>query len=148
MSRITATRQHVFAAGHRLLGHEGKCTHLHGHNYRVHFTCEAPGGGVDALGRVLDFGEIKSRLCQWLEEHWDHKFLVYREDASLAELLQAADPGGVVVVPFNPTAENMASHLLSVVGPRQLEGTGLRLAAVKVEETPNCSAEARASAEE
>lgn len=133
----------MFSAGHRVHGHEGKCAHVHGHNYRVRFFCEARDGDTDRLGRVMDFGEIKARLCLWLDEHWDHKFLVYREDSELAEALRRVDPQGVVLLPFNPTAENIARHLLTVVGPRQLEETGIALTAVVVEETPNCAAEAR-----
>ena len=72
---ITATRYHDFSAGHKVTGHEDKCAHLHGHNYRVHFTIQSI-EGVDAIGRVLDFGAIKTRLCDWLEREWDHRFLI------------------------------------------------------------------------
>ena len=73
-------RYHDISCGHRVYGHEGKCRHLHGHNYRVHFTCVAESGQLDTLGRVIDFGEIKSRLCMWLEDNWDHHFLMGTED--------------------------------------------------------------------
>ena len=76
MSRITATRYHDISCGHRVSGHESKCQFLHGHNYRFHFTVE--GSKLDALGRVMDFGVIKSILCEWLEENWDHKFLLLK----------------------------------------------------------------------
>jgi 6-pyruvoyltetrahydropterin/6-carboxytetrahydropterin synthase len=39
---ITANRYHDISCGHRVVGHEGKCRHLHGHNYRIHFVCAAP----------------------------------------------------------------------------------------------------------
>ena len=35
---ITATRYHDICAGHRVYGHEGKCSHFHGHNYRIYFN--------------------------------------------------------------------------------------------------------------
>lgn len=140
---ITAIRYHDISCGHRVHEHESKCAHLHGHNYRVTFTvcAEAESFALDELGRVMDFSVIKSRLCMWLEEQWDHKFLVGQQDP-LAKQLQNMDPAGVVLVPFNPTAENMASHLLCVVGPEQLKGTGVELVKVCVEETRKCSAEA------
>jgi hypothetical protein len=47
-----------------------------------------------------------------------------------------------VTLPFNPTAENMANFLLNVVGPKQLEETGVTLVQVKIEETRKCSAAA------
>ena len=134
---ITATRWHDFSAGHRVFGHESKCAHLHGHNYRVHFTVGAD--SLDGLGRVLDFGVSKTRLCQWLEDNWDHRFLVYAPDPWRVAL-QAIDPQGLVIVPFNPTAENMAEYLLRVVGPVQLHGTGCALQSVSIDETARCSA--------
>jgi 6-pyruvoyltetrahydropterin/6-carboxytetrahydropterin synthase len=134
----TATRYHDISAGHRVPGHEGKCRHLHGHNYRVTFTCS---GGLDSLGRVIDFGELKSRLCMWLEEKWDHKMLLFVNDPMLA-IISEMDPDGVVTVPFIPTAENMAQYLLEFIGPDQLAGTGITLDRVRVEETRKCAAEA------
>ena len=135
MAKITASRYHDFSTGHRVYGHESKCAHLHGHNYRVHFSIEAD--DLDSVGRVLDFSVIKDLLCEWLEEHWDHKFLVFREDP-WAEQLKAIDPAGTVVVDFNPTAENMAEYLLEEVGPKQLAGTPARLVEVQIEETRKC----------
>jgi len=76
----------------------------------------------------------------WLEENWDHKFLVWQEDPWAIDLRQM-DPT-VVVLPFNPTAEKMADFLLRVLGPKQLEGTGVDLIRVVVEETRKCSAQA------
>jgi 6-pyruvoyltetrahydropterin/6-carboxytetrahydropterin synthase len=42
----------------------------------------------------------------------------------------------------NPTAENLADHLLRVVGPDILAGTGVRLVKVTLHETENGIAEA------
>ena len=132
------TRYHDFSAGHRVYGHESKCGHLHGHNYRIHFSVR-PEGALDNLGRVIDFSIVKSTLCDWLEENWDHKFLVCDEDPVL-EILVQLDPEGVVVVPFNPTAEHMASYLVTVVAPSLLDGTGVVLWGCTVEETRKCAA--------
>lgn len=137
---VVAQRFHDISCGHRVYGHESKCAHLHGHNYRFHFHVTQEGGNsTDDLGRVMDFSVIKSRLCMWLEDEWDHKFLVWVEDPALSTLHQL-DPEGVVATPFNPTAEAMAEYLVEVIGPRQLLGTGCALVAVKVEETYKCHA--------
>lgn len=136
MAKITATRYHDFSTGHRVHGHESKCAHLHGHNYRIHLTVEAD--KLDTVGRVMDFSAIKEHLCYWLEEEWDHKFLVWSQDP-LAASLKELDPNGVVIVEFNPTAENMGQYLIDVVGPRQLDGTGVKLVSVNIEETRKCN---------
>ena len=148
---VRASRYHDISCGHRVHGHESKCRHLHGHNYRIHFTVEGKYSELDDLGRVMDFSVIKSRLCMWVEEFWDHRFLAWDEDPIMMAIRSnAVGMGGpedevladsIVWVPFNPTAENMGQYLLEVVGPRQLEGTGCKLVYVKIEETAKCSAE-------
>ena len=137
MPVIRATRYHDISCGHRVVDHEGKCQHLHGHNYRVHFHCEAD--ELDSLGRIIDFGVIKSTLCMWLEDNWDHRMVLWHRDPLLPALL-ILDPS-IVTVPFNPTAENIAAHLLTVVGP-QLLPPEVRLVRVVVDETRKCSCEA------
>lgn len=133
---VTAKRYHDFSYGHVVLGHESKCANLHGHNGRVHFTCAAP--TIDDVGRVIDFSAIKYRLCDWVENEWDHRFLI-SQDHLLAYPLSDFDKS-VVILPFNPTAENLAAYLLHVIGPLQLKDTGIVLTSVDFEETVKCSA--------
>lgn len=138
---FTVERYHDICAGHRVFGHESKCAHLHGHNYRVHFNVVAEAGEeeLDQVGRVIDFSMIKSQLCEWIETHWDHRFLIWEMDPDAAAL-KHIDPRGVVLTPFNPTAENMAQHLVEVIGPSQLAGHGVTLVEVRIEETAKCAA--------
>lgn len=161
---ITAERYHDFSAGHRVVGHEGACRFLHGHNYRVHFECAANpdiGDGIrlepiDEVGRVLDFSQIKQRLCMWLEDNWDHKFLAWKEDPVMQSISEQTALAGfesakakgaeetldqsIVWLPFNPTAENMAKYLVEEIGPEVLRGTGVALIRCCIEETRKCSA--------
>ena len=134
---ITVERYHDISMGHRVVGHENKCRHLHGHNYRIHFTCTA--NELDDLGRVIDFSLIKAHLSEWLEVNWDHKMVLWQEDP-LLEQLKDIVPEDIVTVPFNPTAEQLAQYLVTVVGPQQLAGTGVKLISVKIDETRKCSA--------
>jgi len=140
---ISAERYHDISCGHRVFGHENKCAHLHGHNYRIHFKVtpipDEATNGLDGVGRVLDFGVIKEKLCMWLETNWDHKFLLWKKDP-WADNLYQLDRKGLVLLDFNPTAENMAQYLLTTVGDKQLEGTGCFLTSVRIEETMKCSA--------
>lgn len=145
MSIVTATRYHDISCGHRVVGHESKCKYLHGHNYRIHFTIAADEqwslmeDGLDEIGRVIDFGVIKSILCEWLEREWDHQFLMWVDDPMLIEMKPFNDLGLKPVL-FNPTAENMAIHLLETIGPGLLPPS-VKLVKVVVEETRKCSAE-------
>lgn len=150
-TKMRATRYHDISCGHRVHGHESKCRHLHGHNYRIHFTCQAQPHifATDNIGRVIDFGEIKAKLCMWVENNWDHKFLAWDQDPVMRVLqnhlrfgddeAEAIFDESLVFVPFNPTAENMAEYLVHVVGPQMLTNTGVRLVRVDIEETAKCS---------
>jgi len=135
-NKITCTRYHDLSVGHRVCGQGGKCENLHGHNYRIHLTVEAE--QLDTVGRVMDFSVIKDKFVIWLEQQWDHKFLVWENDP-FTDTLKNLNPEGVVVVPFNPTAENLGQHLVNVIGPQQLAGTNVKLVKVNIEETRKCS---------
>lgn len=143
MSKYQVKRYHDISCGHRVVGHEGKCRFLHGHNYRVHFVCEAENNELDGLGRVIDFGVVKSKLCMWLEDNWDHKFLAWDKDS----LINTVDSSiswdelqeSFVFVPFNPTAENMAEYLVNVIAPQQLVDTEIIVTEITIEETRKCS---------
>jgi 6-pyruvoyltetrahydropterin/6-carboxytetrahydropterin synthase len=135
----TIVRKVKFCAGHRLCNHEGKCSSVHGHNYVVHFHVSAE--QLDEVGRVIDFAAIKQRLGGWIDQHWDHGFLCYKEDETLRDILSAIPGQKVFIMDVNPTAENLARHLLTVVGPAQLAGTNARLVKVELWETENSRAE-------
>lgn len=136
MSKIYAQRYHDISCGHRVVGHESKCRYLHGHNYRFHFTIEAT--QLDSVGRVLDFSVIKSILCQWIEKHYDHRFLIWKKDPLLDSLNQI-DPESLYVVGFNPTAENIAQNFVENIAPVILP-ENVRLVELRIEETRKCSA--------
>ena len=131
-----AHRFHEFSYGHRVVGQGGKCEHLHGHNGVVTFHCQAK-QGLDNVGRVIDFSAIKSTLVEWLESNWDHRFLVWEQD-EWAPMLKQLD-SKVVIVPFNPTAENLGEYLLKTVGPQVLP-ENIELVRVDFQETTKCGA--------
>ncbi len=139
---IEIKRTHEICMGHRVYGHESKCSNLHGHNYIFEFTVR-PKVGLDSIGRVVDFSEVKSILCEWLEINWDHKMMLFQED-SAAMLLRHGneynlEPLAIIEVPFNPTAENIAYHFLTVVAPSLTSCLNWYLYAIKLHETSKCS---------
>jgi 6-pyruvoyltetrahydropterin/6-carboxytetrahydropterin synthase len=137
MTTFFAVRQHEIHAGHRVYGHSGKCQNLHGHSYIIHFYCEAT--ELNQLGMVVDFSIIKATLCQWLEDNYDHRMLIWQNDP-IAEQLIMLD-SNVVLVPYNPTSENIANYLLTTLAPLLLKDSNVNITKVVVEETSKCRAE-------
>jgi 6-pyruvoyltetrahydropterin/6-carboxytetrahydropterin synthase len=133
-------RRIKFCAGHRLFQHGGKCEHFHGHNYVADFFIR--GSVQDSVGRVMDFADLKAKCKGWLDEHWDHSFLVSDQDANAIAALKMVQPFRLFVMPYNPTAENMAKYLLEEVCPTILLGTGSEASRVRIWETEESYAEA------
>lgn len=133
---MIVTRWHEISCAHRIYGYPGKCGDLHGHNYRIYFHCE---GEISDQGMVIDFSLLKATLCRWLDVCWDHKLLLWEKDpiTDIDELKKI----GMIAVPFNPTAENMADFLLREVGPMVLPES-IKLVEVVIEETSKCSVSA------
>ena len=144
-TRLSLVRQLRFCAGHRLLGHEGKCAFFHGHNYRVDIEVEGVGdAGLDSVGRIVDFSLVKRRMLGWLDEHWDHAFLIWEADANALAAIRAVEPTRYFLMPSNPSAENMARYLLEVVAPEVLGDLGVVARRVTVWETEeSCAIAAR-----
>jgi 6-pyruvoyltetrahydropterin/6-carboxytetrahydropterin synthase len=104
----------VFDAGHRLLDYEGKCASPHGHTFRAEVVVEGP--EIDALGLLVDFGEVKSIVKDWINAQWDHGFLLNGDDEVLiAALNQVPEAKTYVFHGRNPSAETMARELHCVV---------------------------------
>lgn len=143
------TRRFQFAYGHRIVNHESKCRHLHGHNAVVHVTAVAD--QLDELGRVVDFSVLKTRIGKWIDDNWDHGMILWNKDeAGIGSVLafnrqeqeRVGDPHWVTKVyllPENPTAENLAAHLMDRC-KELMAGTGARVVSIRFEETENCSA--------
>jgi len=136
-TQLSLVRQLKFCAGHRLYQHESKCAFFHGHNYRVDIEVVGANGGaeVDAVGRIVDFSQIKQRMLGWLDANWDHAFLVYEQDENALAAVRMVQPSKYFVMPWNPTAENMARYLLEVVAPSVLGDLGVVARKVCVWET-------------
>ena len=141
---ITCTRRIQFCSGHRVHQHESKCAHLHGHNYVAFITARAP--SLDRIGRIVDFSVLKERVGGWIDDNWDHGFILYSHDFEAIEAVASVSQGDtkqkLYLMDANPTAENMAEHLLRNVCPILFKDTPIEVQHVRLWETENCYAEA------
>lgn len=134
-------RRLEFDAGHRLQNHEGKCKNMHGHRYVAHV--EVSSDLLDGCGRVIDFSAVKEIVGGWIDEHWDHSFIVERSDCWAIDALSGLGSSHFVMGAA-PTAENMSKHLFDVASALLLDH-GVRVTGVVLWETPNCCAVYRAA---
>jgi len=144
------TRRLEFDAGHRIPDHRSQCRHLHGHRYAIEITLAGDTiqtQGDSSNGMVMDFADVKTLARTHLVDAWDHAFLAYRGDGILLPLLAALPGHKTVLLDAVPTAENLASIAFATLAPVYGDryGTGLRLARIRLYETPNCWADATVS---
>jgi 6-pyruvoyltetrahydropterin/6-carboxytetrahydropterin synthase len=141
MTDLHVVRRIHFCAGHRLLNHGGKCENLHGHNYVAEISVAA--AELDRVGRVLDFAALKRLFKGWIDEHWDHGFILCDQDKSAIHAIESVHPHKIYRLSENPTAENLAKHLLIDVGPKlllEIPGPTLRVTRVAIWETEDTCA--------
>jgi 6-pyruvoyltetrahydropterin/6-carboxytetrahydropterin synthase len=109
-----------FSAAHRLENFYGKCEALHGHNWKVEVYLR--GDRLDHAGLVMDFGVVKARTREVLEEI-DHKFL--NELPAFQNM--------------NPSSENLARYLAERLAA-VLNQEGVRVSRVSVWESDSSCA--------
>ena len=109
------SKEFAFSASHILEGlpHDHPCARLHGHNYVV--TVHLRSATLNSVGFVKDYREL-STVKDYIDNVLDHRHL---ND----------------ILPFNPSAENMAKYLFDLFKKDIPE-----LYAIEVSETPKTSA--------
>ena len=128
--------------GHRVLNHRSVCKGLHGHRYKAEICVEGDviqDEGVSEEGMVIDFADIKKVANKFIQEELDHAFMVWDQDFELLEFFNLSEGHKPVIVPFTPTAENVAAYIFNMLKDNFLDvfKTGLHLHSVKLWETPS-----------
>lgn len=135
----TVTRSFEFDYGHRVLGHQGKCRHLHGHRGKAEITIGVK--ELDDLGMVIDFAEIKTLLGGWIDGQWDHNLLLHPDDDQALHLCRTETRTPYLMPDCNPTAENMARVLFEEA--ERILPNHYQVIQVRLYETSNCYADYR-----
>ena len=128
--------------GHRVLNHRSVCKGLHGHRYKAEICVEGKlieEKGASEEGMVIDFADIKKVAQKFIQEELDHAFMVWDRDHELLEFFKSSQGHKPVIVPFTPTAENVAAYIFNELKDKFADvfQTGLKLQSVKLWETPS-----------
>jgi 6-pyruvoyltetrahydropterin/6-carboxytetrahydropterin synthase len=123
-----------FCYGHRLMNYNGKCAHPHGHNGLLEI--ELASDKLDPRGMVVDFGDVRRLLVDFVDRELDHRMLLREDDPLIQALEQAGSPP--YVMSENPTAENIAKLIHA-----QAKALALPVVAVRLWETHDAYAEYR-----
>lgn len=107
-----------FSSAHYLRNYQGKCEHIHGHNWKVEVVLE--GEKLDKSGMLLDFGILKKHLKD-IMAILDHKCL--NDDVDFFKEL-------------SPSSENIARFIFQELSKR-IEGFDVKVFEVRVFESEN-----------
>lgn len=119
----SVTRLIHFCYGHRLMDYEGKCRVPHGHNGKIEVTIASE--GLDKLGMVVDFEEIKQKVQKWVDAELDHKMLFNEKDPLVAVFKKMGEPH--VTMQGNPTAEAISKLIFDYAKTQKLPVTQVTL---------------------
>ena len=124
----SVTKRIEFCYGHRLLDYDGMCRHPHGHNAVAEIEVQAE--SLDARNMVVDFGDIKRLVKEWIDRELDHRMILRQDDPLVGALRALGEP--VYVLDSNPTAERIARLVFDISREH-----GLPVTRVTVWETPS-----------
>lgn len=139
MSKIRITREFSFEGAHALRGYDGKCSHIHGHSYRMAVTVIGEPVAEEnspKKGMVIDFTDLKRIVNETITDRFDHA-LVMSRDSTLADQIEKVY-GNVIIVDFQPTSEMLVSYFAKIISERLPEG--VKLFCIKLWETRNSCA--------
>lgn len=140
MSVIRITKEFKFEMAHALVGHNGPCRNIHGHSYQLKVSVKGKvkNGTEDPdEGMVVDFTIIKNIVENLIVKEYDHSLVLW--DKMNIDTAQFDFMNKLILVPFNPTCENLLVYYADIIKkdlPNDLELTYLLL-----RETPNSYAE-------
>lgn len=117
MDCFELTIQLEFCSAHILVGHQGKCANLHGHNYKTEVCIK--GNKLDSLGLLIDFADVKKIVNETIDM-LDHKYI---NDIDYPEFIEG-----------KTSAENIAKFIYENVEKRLAHDTA-KLDYVKIFET-------------
>jgi 6-pyruvoyltetrahydropterin/6-carboxytetrahydropterin synthase len=106
-----------FAAAHKLVGYQGDCAKVHGHNWIIeaYIKCSE----LDDIGLGIDFRDIKDAIKEILKE-FDHTFLNDHPDFQK----------------MNSTSENLAKYFYKRL-EKIINTDVVKVSKVKISETPH-----------
>ena len=142
MAVLRLTRVFYFDMAHVLLNYHGKCKNIHGHPYKLEVTVKGVPSNDETSpkkGMLIDFSDFKKLIEDNIINVWDHALMIHKDtDTTLLDALKS-NYEKVIIVPFQPTTENMICDLASTI--RNILPPDLQLFSLRLYETEKSFAE-------
>jgi len=142
MTKIRITKEFSFDMAHALLNYDGLCKNIHGHTYKLSVTLI--GSPIELqndpkLGMVFDFADLKSIVKQPIVDVFDHSLVLHEKHPAVVAMNHINEKGKLIVLPFQPTCENLVLHFVELIKDKLPKG--ITLFSLRLHETPTSYAE-------
>lgn len=125
-------KETFFEASHRLLHYEGKCSRLHGHQWRAEVWID--GEPDETTSILVDYNCIKKVV-----ERFDHQVILNEADPMVSALTPFQE---VITTSGDPSSELLSSLIGGLINEEcSRHGLNARVARVRVWESVSCYAE-------
>ena len=142
MAFIRITKEFRFEMAHALWGYDGPCKNIHGHSYYLYVTIIGETLNDTASpknGMVIDYSVLKKIIKYNITDPLDHALLLNANTPhkELKDFKNMFD--NIVLVPFQPTCENLLADFAARI--QKLLPEGIKLFSLRLSETDSSFAE-------
>lgn len=119
MAIIRITKEFKFEMAHALMNYNGPCRNIHGHSYFFYVTIAgAPVKQITSAedGMLMDFGQLKTIVRKVIVDEMDHALLL-NDQTPASEIAALKSFNKVVLVPYQPTCENLLIDFAARIKP-------------------------------
>ncbi|MDR1974615.1 MAG: 6-carboxytetrahydropterin synthase QueD [Bacteroidales bacterium] len=110
---IFITKTFTFEAAHALKDYNGACANIHGHSYKLEVAVTGLSIGED--GMIIDFKDLKALVKKNILDEFDHSLMLNASTSSEVICTLQKQYNKVLVLPFQPTSENLIKHFAALI---------------------------------
>ncbi len=134
--KIKISKEFRWQMSHRLPFHQGLCSNIHGHSYKLRVTVV---GEPDSNGMVIDFYDLVT-IVQPLIDQLEHSFVVDKNDTKLISFLKENN-FRYVEIETTTTSENLSFWIASQIATKFKAYQNIEKLIVRFYETTDSYAE-------
>ncbi len=116
--RIRLTKTFDIEMAHALKDYDGKCRFIHGHTFGLEVT--VIGNPLEDNkhpkdGMVMDFGDLKKIVNQYIIDVYDHAFVLNRKSDFVIPQGSEQMFENIIYLDFQPTSERMSAYFADLI---------------------------------
>lgn len=145
MFNVSITKEFSWDMAHILAEHEGLCSNLHGHTYKMQVEISSKedihsnSKSKTDIGMITDFSNIKKIVKQTIVDRFDHSFVFWINSTDLSEQeiskILIKNNKKIITLDFRSTVEELALYFAKLLQNEFLK-SNLKLVKLKLWETP------------